>query len=114
MNHNSILRDSHEAVKNFSWETIWLELQLKVPTLVNLLEQLLPKSSKHLLCFIICTILKKRSPHMALMQRTISIMLYAKGCNKQVNVIYPITISIVKYFAVGIQMFTAIDDMFIE
>ncbi len=25
--HDSILRDSHEAVKRFSWETVWLELQ---------------------------------------------------------------------------------------
>ena len=24
--HSSIIQDSHEAVKRFSWETIWLEL----------------------------------------------------------------------------------------
>ena len=76
MNHNSILRDSHEAVKNFSWETIWLELQLKLPTMVNLLEQLLPNSTKQIMCFILCVILKRRLPHMALMQCAISIMLY--------------------------------------
>ena len=29
---NSILRDDNEAVKNFSWETVWLELCYNLPT----------------------------------------------------------------------------------
>lgn len=30
--HNSFLRDSHEGVKRFSWESIWLEFQAYVCT----------------------------------------------------------------------------------
>lgn len=31
--HDSILKDTIEAVKHFSWETVMLELSHKVPTL---------------------------------------------------------------------------------
>ncbi len=37
MEHDSILRDNIEAVKQFSWETIFMELSQKVPTLIRLL-----------------------------------------------------------------------------
>lgn len=35
--HDSILRDPIQAVKQFSWETVILELQNKLPTLMHLL-----------------------------------------------------------------------------
>ena len=41
--HDSILRDTTEAVKHFSWETIALELKKKVPTLMSLLHSLVRK-----------------------------------------------------------------------
>ena len=31
--HHSILQDTHEGIKRFRWQTIWLEYQSKVPTL---------------------------------------------------------------------------------
>ena len=34
LDHYSILKDDIEGVKHFSWETVWLELQRDVPTLV--------------------------------------------------------------------------------
>lgn len=37
MERDSILRDNIEAVKHFSWETIYLELEATVPTLIQLL-----------------------------------------------------------------------------
>ncbi len=40
MDHDSILRDTIEAVKHFSWETVSLELEKKVPTLMSLLRLL--------------------------------------------------------------------------
>ncbi len=45
---DSILQDTVEAVKHFSWETIIFELQSKVPTLIKLLQYLVkkPKNSK--------------------------------------------------------------------
>ena len=77
----SILRDSNEAVKQFSWETIYLEFEAKIPTLVALVKLILPQISKTLLCFVIGVIIKSRSPHMALVLRAVLVMLYA---NKQV------------------------------
>ena len=36
LSHHSILRDSHEAVKNFSWETVWLELSYAIASIFSL------------------------------------------------------------------------------
>ena len=44
--HDSILRDNVEAVKNFSWDTVTLELQSKVPTLMLLLRSLVHNPSR--------------------------------------------------------------------
>ena len=79
-----MMRDSNEAVKQFRWETIFLEFKAKLPTLVALVKFILPHVSKTLLCFVIGVIIKSRSPHMALVQRAVSVMLYANGANKQV------------------------------
>ena len=37
LDHDSILRDDFEALKHFSWETAYLELEKNVPTLIKLL-----------------------------------------------------------------------------
>lgn len=37
LDHDSILRDDIEALKHFSWETVYLELEKNVPTLIKLL-----------------------------------------------------------------------------
>jgi len=78
----SLLRDVNEAVRQFSWETVWLEFERRLPTLVGILQFILPSSSKAVLCFIIAIILKKRSPHMALVQQAVSVMLHANGAGK--------------------------------
>ena len=58
LDHNSILRDTNEGVRQFSWETVWLELNKNVPTLMKFLIKLLPKVGKPLLCFFVSLILK--------------------------------------------------------
>ena len=45
IDNDSILRDTVEAVKHFSWETITSELQKKVPSLMRLLQCLVKKPS---------------------------------------------------------------------
>ena len=82
--HNSLLRDTNEAVRRFSWETIWVELMRDVPTLASFFMKLTPKIGKPLLCFIISIILKHRSPKLCLVQRAISVLLYGNGVSKQV------------------------------
>ena len=38
--HDSILRDSNDAIKHFNWETVRLELVKRMPTLMSLLTPL--------------------------------------------------------------------------
>ena len=84
--HNSILRDTIEAVKQFSWETVMLELQHKLPTLTLLLARLIPQPVKRipLLCFVASILLKSHYQRLGLVQRAISVMLYGNGSSKQV------------------------------
>ncbi len=37
VDNDSILRDSIQALKQFSWDTVYLELEANIPTLVKLL-----------------------------------------------------------------------------
>ena len=37
LDRNTLLRDDLEAVKNFDWETVWLELKGGIPTLFGYL-----------------------------------------------------------------------------
>ena len=84
--HHSILRDSYEAVKRFSWESIWLEYQAKVPTLLALLTGLLPKAEKNFITFVVSLLLKRRCKHMSLVQRVVSLVLYGNAAKKQVSI----------------------------
>ena len=84
--HHSILRESYEAVKRFSWESIWLEYQAKVPTLLALLTGLLPKAEKKFITFVVSLLLKRRK-HMSLVQRVVSLVLYGNAAKKQVSVV---------------------------
>ena len=83
---DSILRDTVEAVKYFSWETVKLELNRKVPTLMTLLSEIVGKPAKHvpLICFIASQLLKCNHQRLCLVQRAISVMLYGHGTSKQV------------------------------
>ena len=84
--HDSILKDSVEAVRHFSWKTVMLELSRKVPTLISLLKQLINHSSERepLLCFIVSQLLKCSHQRLCLVQRAISVMMYGNGTVKQV------------------------------
>jgi len=84
--HNSILRDSHEGVKRFSWESIWLEFQANVPTLYKLLKGFVPKADDRFISFVISLLLKKCCKHMSLVQRVISTLLYGHSAKKQVSI----------------------------
>ena len=91
--HSSILRDTTEAVKHFSWETVMLELEHSAPTLIKFLQLLVPQplNRKPLICFIASLILKARHQRLCLVQRAVSVMLYGNGVGKQVreyNIIY--------------------------
>ena len=85
--HSSILLDNHEAVKKFSWRTIWMELNTCMPILMKLLTGFVRnwEDKIPMLCLIASMLLKARWPRMALAQRAISIFLYGNGASKQVH-----------------------------
>ena len=84
---DSILRDTVEGVKQFSWETVKIELNRNVPTLMSLLSQLIPTPENRtpLICMIASQLLKCRHQRLCLVQRAVSIMLYGNGTSKQVS-----------------------------
>lgn len=45
--HDSVLRDTTEAVKCFHWETVMLEFENKLPTLMTVLKQIVPLAAEH-------------------------------------------------------------------
>ena len=85
--HASVLRDITEAVTHFQWETVMLEFEKKLPTLVTLLEQIVPQPAEHrpLLALLISQLVKARHQKTGLVQRAISVMLYGNCSNKQVG-----------------------------
>ena len=108
--HDSILLDNHEAVKRFSWETIWVELKEQVPTLMNLLISIVdnPHEKKPMLCLILSMILKARYSRMALVQRAVSLVLYGNGTSKQVWLRSNCYNNVIA--CVGLQLLTEVDD----
>ena len=85
--HDSILRDTVEAVKHFSWDTVTIELQMKTPILMQLLRSLVrnPAKSKPFIASIACQLLKDNHPKLGLMQRAVSVLFYANGTSKNVS-----------------------------
>ena len=84
LENNSILRDSVNAVKCFSWDKLFSEFQSKLPTLVKFFRRVFPQCNHKVVCFIISQLVKQRSPQMALAQRVISVLMYGNGASKQV------------------------------
>ena len=86
VNHNSFLRNSVESVKQFEWEAVIDELYSHMPTLMSILSNIIPKSAdrKPLQCMITSQLLKTRHPHMCLVQRVVSVMMYGNSVAKQV------------------------------
>lgn len=86
VDHNSFLRNSIQSVKQFEWEAVTDELYKNMPTLMSILSNLIPRSADHkpLQCMIASQLLKTRHPHMCLVQRVVSVMMYGNGVAKQV------------------------------
>ena len=83
----SLLRNSYADIKNFSWKALSSEFSKRVPTLMFLLNSILPKSDERFILFLVALVLKKRCKHLSLVQRVISIFLYGYAANKQVSYI---------------------------
>ena len=88
MKDASVFRDTDQAVQNFNWENLWLELVSKAPTILHLYRQLFRGAPNPLICFAVSLIVKWRSPKMGLTQRAISAVMYGNGANKQVSMYF--------------------------
>ena len=108
----SVFREVGEGIRKFSWDTLWLELVHKAPTLLHFYRQLFRGASKALICFAILMIIKWRSPKMGLVQRVVSTVFYGNGANKQVSTNHAMPLVMITSPAV-ISLFAAINDMFI-
>lgn len=82
--HNSILATEGESIQNFSWNTIWIELKQKMPVFLSLLSAISSQGSQMVHCVMACTILKKKHQKMGLLQKIVSVFLYANAVPKQV------------------------------
>ena len=90
--HDSILRlKSKPALENFTWKTVWLELEQNAPTFLALLVGLLPASKHQLdsvrpaLCMCASILLKLTNQKMDLVQTVVSLVLKAGHATKQVG-----------------------------
>lgn len=76
-----------ESIRNFSWNTVWIELQQQMPMFLSLLNAVGSQGNQILHCVIACIILKKRYQKMALLQKIVSVFLYANAVSKEVYLI---------------------------
>ena len=110
METKSVLRDTDDGLRKFSWEAVWQEMALKASTVLHFYRQLFRGASKPLICFAISMIIKWRSPKMCLIQRVISTLLYGNSVNKKVHhrSIY-FSCCYYTYAFIDIQLFATID-----
>ena len=75
---------------NDQWDKVARELMRGLPTLMELLKQLVKKPAKKapLIIILASQLLKSCHQHMGLVQRAVSIMLYGNGAAKQVSIMY--------------------------
>ena len=80
---------SKDDLKNFQWDRLHTELSLKAPLLLNILFDVtktrVPRPNSHIVIGIcVAILLKHRNPKMSLLQKIISLVLYAGHASKQV------------------------------
>ena len=78
--HHSILQDTHEGIKRFRWQTIWLEYQSKVPTLFAFYLAYFLKMIK--VGSFTNSLLLKNAVNTSPVQCVISVLLYGNGAKK--------------------------------
>ena len=80
---------SKDDLKEFKWDRIHAELSQKAPVLLNILlhatKTRIPRPNTHIVVgTCVAILLKHRNPKMSLLQKIISLLLYAGHASKQV------------------------------
>ena len=92
-NYDSILRTTSDvAMTHFSWESIWIEISTKAPTLVSILKSCLPVKTKlnrkPVLCLCVSMLLKLRNRKMCHVQSAISLIVHAGHAGSMVSLFH--------------------------
>lgn len=97
--HDSILRNTTKpAVELFTWERVWLELQLNAPLLLSLLTNLISptkrddKSVKPALCMCASILLKLQNQKVDIVQTMIGLVLKAGHATTEVLQVFSCTL----------------------
>ena len=87
---NSPFKKNVDNLKEFNWEVYSAEIQTYLPTLFNFIHHLIRNRRRargnQLMVMIVSMLLKNHSHRSCYLQSVISLMFYAKGCQKQVRV----------------------------
>lgn len=95
---------------DFSWDRIWQEIEMYLPTMLALLVSIMDKkTNKPLVCMIVSMVLKHRFHKLSLVQEVISVLLYGNSAHKQVN----IKLSMFTLCIVVLQIFKCLQPMMI-
>ena len=89
-NYRAMLRDTSDiSLMHFSWESIWMEISNKAPTLSSILTNCLPVKTKPdkkpIICVCAALISKLRNQKMCHVQSAISLLLHAGHAGSQVR-----------------------------
>ena len=92
-NYDSILSTTSDvAMTHFSWESIWIEISTKAPTLVSILKSCLPVKTKlnpkPVLCLCVSMLLKLRNRKMCHVQSAISLIVHAGHAGSMVSLFH--------------------------
>ncbi len=94
----SVLRSqSKDDIKSFSWDVLHLELATNAPTLVSILSaatktRVARPNTKAVISTCAAVLLNHRNPKMSLLQKIISLILYAGHSSKQVCCMHAFTL----------------------
>ena len=92
-NYCAMLRNTSDvSLTHFSWESIWVEVSNKAPTLISILTNCLPVETKPdkkpIICVCAALICKLRNQKMCHMQSAISLLLHAGHAGSQVRLLF--------------------------
>ena len=83
--HKSIIKSDGEDIKLFSWNKIWLELTEDMPLFTSVLKTINVKENNIVNSVVASILLKQRNQNLCLLQRTVSVFLYANASPKKVR-----------------------------
>jgi len=84
-NQSNTIFDKDCDEVEFSWDTMWDNIEKYLPTLLSLIVSICArKVNRPMICMIVFMLLKQRFHKLSYLQQTISVMLYGNTVHKEV------------------------------